>query len=86
MTTSANYTLVLAVDIHGPIAYMIFLGGMQTEDFCGFLSLMFDREDINTQEVEHVLLMDNCKSHKNDFTFGTLYRKYPIIYNAPYTP
>ena len=65
---------------------MIFLGGMQTEDFCGFLSLMFDREDININEVDHVLLMDNCKSHKNDFTFGTLYHKYPIIYNAPYTP
>lgn len=72
--------------MRGALSYMLFLGGMQTEDFCGFLSLMFEREDINTTGVDHVLLMDNAKSHKNNFTFGALYHKYPIIYNAPYTP
>ena len=82
----SGMSILLAVTSSGEIYFQFLDGNNNANSVALFLVLLSEELDFNHPEwrEDHILLLDNCPSHKTDMVRNVLHNlEFPTVYSAP---
>lgn len=83
---SENYTVIAAITQSRILGYQIFKGGVNAQDFGGFMSsLLNNNQDLLKNRHKYIFFMDNAPIHKAKL-LKPLFEHFQVLFNAPYSP
>ncbi len=85
-TKSENYTVIAAITQSKILGYQIFKGGMNAQDFGGFIASMLNKnQDLLKNRHKYIFFMDNAPIHRAK-VLKPLFENFQVLFNAPYSP
>ena len=76
----------MAMNRWGLIGFMVFEGGMNTNDFLIFLNEMISNDLLKNINKKFCFFLDNASIHKSKRFMSIFGQSHTILYNAPYSP